>query len=316
MRLGLPFVAALFLFLVPRLYFGQQYEDWCRPDGVQEDDYWEFQRKTLPTILSKLSWLWYLPALFIDTILTYPLLAWTIRRSRKIPFNARDDGAIIFGQIVVFTLWLFPCFYLDTYFNRGMEKLFPSTLTLIGVFFVYYTAQLAINTKHGDKYAMLIKLVGPIGSICLNVWKDQQANEPLHHVLMMINYDAIFFSQGVTDQLYFKPMMRYRMKLAKTLWAPFSLIFGILIYALASPQNYSDTGFLFFYPLYSDYTIQSFYTSGTWLWLFFLAWLMQLVGNQKFNLIIYKYFVGNALYAYLCHYLIIILIAVLIIRPY
>jgi hypothetical protein len=43
---------------------------------------------------------------------------------------------------------------------------------------------------------------------------------------------------------------------------------------------------------------------------------MQLIGNQKFNLIIYKYFVGNALYAYVCHYLIIIMIAVLIIRPY
>ena len=66
-------ILAIFIFLIPRLYFGQSYEDFCRPDGKQEDDYWLFQQKTLPTVGSKLSWLWYLPALFIDCILTYPL---------------------------------------------------------------------------------------------------------------------------------------------------------------------------------------------------------------------------------------------------
>jgi len=29
-----------------------------------------------------------------------------------------------------------------------------------------------IYTENGDKYAMMIKLIGPIGSICLNYWKD------------------------------------------------------------------------------------------------------------------------------------------------
>lgn len=97
LRLMLPFVIAIFVFLVPRLYFGQTYEDWTRPDGKNiENDYWTFQMNTLPKIFSKLSWLWYLPALFIDCILTYPLLAWSIRRAKKIPFNARDDGNIVF----------------------------------------------------------------------------------------------------------------------------------------------------------------------------------------------------------------------------
>jgi len=73
--------------LMPRLYLGQAYEDWCRPNDETENDYWTFQEKTLPVIHNKLSWLWYLPALFIDLVITYPLLAWTVRRSRKIPFN-------------------------------------------------------------------------------------------------------------------------------------------------------------------------------------------------------------------------------------
>jgi fucose 4-O-acetylase-like acetyltransferase len=82
LRLLVPFIAAIFVFLIPRLYFGQEYEDYTRPNDEIENDYWEFMKKTLPTIYLKLSWLWYLPALFIDIMLTYPLLRWSIRRSR------------------------------------------------------------------------------------------------------------------------------------------------------------------------------------------------------------------------------------------
>lgn len=95
LRLLIPFFAAIFIFLMPRLYLGQEYEDFTRPNDEIETDYWEFQRKTLPGIFGKLSWLWYLPALLIDCVITYPLLAYTIRRARKIPFSWRDDGNII-----------------------------------------------------------------------------------------------------------------------------------------------------------------------------------------------------------------------------
>jgi len=40
LRLLVPFVLAIFIFLIPRLYFGQQYEDFTRPDGKIEEDYW------------------------------------------------------------------------------------------------------------------------------------------------------------------------------------------------------------------------------------------------------------------------------------
>merc|ERR1712046_332698 len=152
---------------------------------------------------------------------------------------------------------------------------------------------------NGDKYAMIIKIVGVLGSICLNWWKDQAPNQPLHHVLMMINYDAVFFSQGVVDQLYFKQMMRQRNKLGKTAWAPLSVLAAIFLYAL-----------------YSDYTIQCLYTSGTWMWVFFTAWMMQYIANKKFNDTAYKLLTGSSLYAYLSHYFYIIVIAVGIVRPY
>jgi len=105
--------------------------------------------------------------------------------------------------------------------------------------FVFYIAQLSIYTENGDKYAMIIKLVGITGSICLNWWKDQAPNQPLHHVLMMINYDAVFFSQGCIDQCYFKPMMRTRNRIGKTAWAPIAVVFFIFLYALTTPSNYT-----------------------------------------------------------------------------
>jgi len=81
-------------------------------------------------------------------------------------------------------------------------------------------------------------------------------------------------------------------------------------------MNYSETGFLFFYPLYSDYTIQCLYTTGTWMWVYTITWLMHYAANKKFNDTAYKYICGSALYAYLSHYLWIILVAVFVIRPY
>lgn len=62
--------------------------------------------------------------------------------------------------------------------------------------------------------------------------------------------------------------------MAQTVWAPLIILAAILLYALSSPQNYSQTGFLFFYPLYSDYTIQCLYTTGTWMWIFAVTWMM------------------------------------------
>ena len=111
-------------------------------------------------------------------------------------------------------------------------------------------------------------------------------------------------------------MMRTRNKMAKTVWAPLLVLTCIFLYALSSPMNYSQTGFLFFYPLYSDYTIQCLYTTGTWMWIFLISWTLHAVANKKFNETAYKLLAGSSLYAYLSHYFFIIAIAVLVIRPY
>lgn len=59
----------------------------------------------------------------------------------------------------------------------------------------------------------------------------------------------------MVDQLYFKQMMRTRKSLGNSVIAPMCIVIFLFLYALSCPMNYTQTGFLFFYPLYTDYTI-------------------------------------------------------------
>lgn len=316
LRLMVPFAVAIFVFLIPRLYFGQTYEDWSRPDDVIESNYWLYMQKTLPTIHLKLSWLWYLPALFIDCMLTYPLLRWTIRRSKRIPFDPLVDTGIVLHQIITLLVWCLPCYYLVTKDRYGEIYLIPSIITLGCVMFCFYTFQLAIATNGGHHYAMYIKLVGPLGSMALNYWKVQTSNQNLYHIFLMINFDAVFFSQGVVDMCYWKDMLKKRGEMAETAIAPVAVVGFLLMYSITSPMVYQNMGHLFFYPLYAVYPLQCLYTCGTWMWLYFIIWMMAKVGNDKFNDTIYNYVCGSSLYAYVSHYFFILILSVGIIRPY
>lgn len=150
----------------------------------------------------------------------------------------------------------------------------------------------------------------------MNLWKNQAKDQNLYHIFLMINYDAIFFSQGVIDMCYWRKMLRKRKELTDTVVAPLAVGLFILMYSICSPMNYSNFGHLFFYPLYSDYTLQCLYTTGTWLFVFATVWFMAEIGNDKFHDTTYKYVTGAALYAYLSHYFFILIISVMIIRPY
>lgn len=52
------------------------------------------------------------------------------------------------------------------------------------------------------------------------------------------------------------------------------------------------------------------------MWIYFISWTMHHIANKKFNETGYNLVTGSSLYAYLSHYFFIILIAVMVIRPY
>ena len=131
----------------------------------------------------------------------------------------------------------------------------------------------------------------------------------------MINYDAVFFSQGVVDMCYWRSMIKSRKSIADSAWCPVIIVGFIFVNSLTSPMNYSNMGHLFFYPLYTSYTLQCLYTTGTWLWLNGIIMIMAEICNKKFNDMVYNYVTGSALYAYVSHYFFILIISVFVIRP-
>ena len=96
-------------------------------------------KASLPNIYQKLSWLWYLPALFIDCMLTYPLLRWTIRRSRQIPYDPVTDTGIVVLQLVTLFVWAIPNYYLVPTYDYNTTLLLPAIGTLGAVMFCFYT---------------------------------------------------------------------------------------------------------------------------------------------------------------------------------
>ena len=115
---------------------------------------------------------------------------------------------------------------------------------------------------------------------------------------------------------YWMKMIKHRRELGDTPMAPLMVGIGLFLYAICSPMNYGGLGQLFFYPLYDDYWLQCLYTTGTWLFVFTIIWIMALISNSTFNKTFYKYFTGAALFAYLSHYTFIIFLSVMVVRPY
>lgn len=104
--------------------------------------------------------------------------------------------------------------------------------------------------------------------------------------------------------------------MADSTLAPLSIVFFLFVYALTSPMVYSGMGHLFFYPLYSTYGLQCLYTTGTWLWVYTIIWIMAHIANDKFNDTVYNYVCGASLYAYVSHYFFILILSVMVVRPY
>ena len=115
---------------------------------------------------------------------------------------------------------------------------------------------------------------------------------------------------------YWRKMVKIRKELGDTVCAPALVGISLFLYAICSRMNYGGLGQLFYYPLYDDYWLQCLYTTGTWVFVFTIVWITAHIANDKFNETFFKYFTGAALYSYLSHYFFIILLSVMIVRPY
>jgi hypothetical protein len=109
--------------------------------------------------------------------------------------------------------------------------------------------------------------------------------------------------------------MKQRAVIMSSIAAPFLFIGVVFFLVLCMPTNYTGTGSMFNYPLYSDHGIQALYTTGTWIWLYGLIWIAEITINDKFHEPTYDFIMNSSMYGYLSHYLWIAVISSYIVAP-
>ena len=165
---------------------------------IIEKNIFKYAWLTIPTLDKKLSWLWYLPALFIDSCVNYPLLAWTQRRSNMIPIDWSIDWQFPAGQVLAIFCWSLPNWYIK---DLSGSSTLPMVYTNVLFYIMWFTIQpyMLSKGKYAYKYSLLLKCIGPISSFCLNYWRDGTNGDNLYGFMSMINYDLMFMCQGLID---------------------------------------------------------------------------------------------------------------------
>ena len=142
-RLLVPLFMSILVFLIPRLYLSQDYEAWTRVNDQIESNFFVYAFKVLPSIHTKLSWLWFLIVLFIVMILNYPLIAWTQRRLNKRTLDVKSDGKIAAMLAITLLVWVLPCaLIVDA--KDAANYLIPSISVLAFFYAAMFSIQLLI----------------------------------------------------------------------------------------------------------------------------------------------------------------------------
>lgn len=171
------------------------------------------------------------------------------------------------------------------------------------------------STTYGYKIALWSKLIGPIFCVFLNNFKYGSYDSNLFGMLLGLHYQSIFLAQGVLDTFYLTECLKYRAELSKTILAPLSIGGFYVLVSFTAPTNHSDTGFLFYYPIYFGFLYQSLYAIGTWQWVYALVWMMREHANERYSEWAYQLIVGSSMWAYISHYFFVVLSSNYIVRP-
>lgn len=132
---------------------------------------------------------------------------------------------------------------------------------------------------------------------------------------MMCCYHTIFYGQGIVNEIWSSKLNQHSDYLRSTAIYPFFVIGSIMLYGINLPGNYTDVGFMFFYPIYGSTVMQSLFTTGTWQLIYGLCWLLKKESNKMYNETVFKFYTTGSLFVYLCHDFWITVIATYLIHP-
>jgi peptidoglycan/LPS O-acetylase OafA/YrhL len=110
MRLFVPLIVSIFLFLIPRHYIGQSWDPIGLVNGQENWDFATYVPSLLADdFLTKLGPLWFLPAIFIIVIINYPMIRYSKRRAELKPWNIEDTKLVIGQLALILIAWNFWC---------------------------------------------------------------------------------------------------------------------------------------------------------------------------------------------------------------
>ena len=105
-------------------------------------------------------------------------------------------------------------------------------------------------------------------------------------------------------------------KSRKTIWTPLILGTFATVVAITVPSVTVNEGQIWYFPLYQPTWLQNIQLIGSFLWLYFYAWFFDEFTNFKFNDKVYDFVSEQSMWAYLSHYLWIVVVQRIICRPF
>lgn len=84
--------------------------------------------------------------------------------------------------------------------------------------------------------------------------------------------------------------------------------------AYTNPTVTEREGDIFYYPLYEPTWLQDNYVLGTFMWVYVYSWMAIAYLNKEFDKGYYKFINGSSMWAYISHYVWIVIICELFIR--
>lgn len=162
-----------------------------------------------------------------------------------------------------------------------------------------------------------IKVAGPICVFLMNFWRDGNDAGAIYGFLANVNYDVVFFAQGLVDSLYWDKQEQHLHSIFKeSILGPFLCMASACVVAVTAPTVTQNEGFLWYYPLYHAKFMQHIFTFGGWYWVYYYCFLCSSLINKKYNDEIFNWINGVSLWGYVSHYMWLVLVVAYIIKPF
>ena len=324
LRLLLPLIPAIFILHIPRHFISQGWDKIGRLDDCTriENDYLKYVPAILAdNFLSKIGPLWFLPFIFQLMIMSYPLIRWTYRRRRLIPVDS-VDWQLVAGYLVLWALWNLWSGSQQESKEIFWKYLFPTNvIMLIGNYSYFLIQYLLMKNFHEidrSRFCGVIAFygIGPAFCLLLNFFYHPTVEMTMCNTFQMFNYYAFFFAQGAFVFTWADFLHADIYHLRQTSWYVLYIIGGIFAYGCLMPGNQSDRAFLFTYPIYMTFHLNTLHVLGTWQVVYWILYLYKCELNQLFDKAFFQLINGSSLWCYIAHDLFQSALITYLILPY